>query len=137
MLKFIDENKARWGVDYLVRPDGPPFITLDITDKLKSLGLKDKGFRELTLRLAVPVLIANGVMRIALTGFDKSTHAELLPDILERLDMIMSLTPNNPLVEEFKKLTPSMSSSLNDSQSCLIALLRATFKPRSVCFVRR
>lgn len=106
MLKFIDENKDRWGVDYLVRPDGPPFITLEISDKLKTLGLKDKGFRELTLRLAVPVLIANGVMRIALTGFDKSTHAELLPLMLERLDMIMSLQPDNPLVEEFKIANP-------------------------------
>ena len=106
MLKFIDENKDRWGVDYMVRPDGPPFITLEISDKLKTLGLKDKGFRELTLRLAVPVLIANGVMRIALTGFDKSTHAELLPLMLERLDMIMSLQPDNPLVEEFKIANP-------------------------------
>ena len=106
MLKFIDENKERWGVDYLVRPDGPPFITLEISDKLKTLGLKDKGFRELTLRLAVPVLIANGVMRIALTGFDKSTHAELLPLMLERLDMIMSLQPDDPLVQEFKLANP-------------------------------
>ena len=106
MLEFIDKHKKRWGVDYLIRPDGPPFITLEISDKLKQLGLKDKGFRELTLRLAMPVLIAKGVMRIALTGFDKSQHAEMLPLMQERLDMIMSLQPDDPLVTSFKVANP-------------------------------
>ena len=64
MLQYIDDNKARWGIDYLVRPDGPPFITLNVRDKLKELGIKSKGFRELTLRLGVPVLVNDGVVRI-------------------------------------------------------------------------
>ena len=109
MLDVIDANKERWDVDYLIRPDGPPFITLDISNKLRTLGLKDKGFRELTLRLAMPVLVSNGIMRIALTGFDKSQHADLLPIMLERLDRVMSLQPDDAIVTSFKEANPFYS----------------------------
>ena len=40
-----------------MRPDGPPFITLDVSDKLLEMGVTSKGFREITLRLGVPVLV--------------------------------------------------------------------------------
>lgn len=57
MLAFIDENLERWGVEYLIRPDGPPFITLDVSAKLSELGLTSEGYRELTLRMGCPVLV--------------------------------------------------------------------------------
>merc|ERR1711871_1481311 len=57
LMDFIDKNLDRWGIDYLVRPDGPPFITLDVSPLMQKLKLKDKGFRELTLRLATPCLV--------------------------------------------------------------------------------
>jgi len=101
MLDFIDANKARWGVDYLVRPDGPPFITLDITPLMEKLNLNSKGFRELSLRMGSPVLVADGVLRIALTGFDKAEHDALLPELLKRLDMMMSLQPEDEIVTKF------------------------------------
>ena len=106
MLKFIDERKAAWGCDYLARPDGPPFITLDVRDKLAALGLSNKGFRELSLRLGCPLLCDTGVLRIALTGFDKSKHDEVLPHILERLDMLMSLQADDELIVAFKQYNP-------------------------------
>ena len=36
MLAFVDQHKERWGCDYLARPDGPPFITLDVREKLEN-----------------------------------------------------------------------------------------------------
>ena len=106
MLDFIDANLDKWGCSYLARPDGPPFITLDVADKLEALGLSNKGFRELSLRLGCPVLCDTGVLRIALTGFDKSKHDDVLPLILDRLDMIMSLGPEDPIIEAFKQYNP-------------------------------
>ena len=106
MMKFIDENKEKWGIDYFVRPDGPPFITLDISKKLKSLQLSDKGFREITLRLGVPVLVNDGIVRIALTGFDKSQHDIILPRILKRLDKIFSIGKEDDLITVFKQANP-------------------------------
>lgn len=106
MLDYIDANKERWGVDYLVRPDGPPFITLDIKAKLKELGLKSKGFRELTLRMGSPVLVADGVLRIALTGFDKGMHDILLPEMLQRIDEMLSIKADDPVVTKFLEANP-------------------------------
>ena len=106
MLDYIDANKERWGVDYLVRPDGPPFITLDIKAKLMELGLKSKGFRELTLRMGSPVLVADGVLRIALTGFDKGMHDTLLPEMLQRIDKMLSIKADDPVVTKFLEANP-------------------------------
>lgn len=111
MLDYIDANKDRWGVDYLVRPDGPPFITLDIKDKLKELGLKSKGFRELTLRMGSPVLVNEGVLRIALTGFDKSMHDTMLPEMLERLDDMLSIKADDAVVTKFLEANPFYGGS--------------------------
>ena len=85
---------------------GPPFITLDISKKLKSLQLSDKGFREITLRLGVPVLVNDGIVRIALTGFDKSQHDIILPQILKRLDKIFSIGKEDDLITVFKQANP-------------------------------
>jgi len=119
MLAFVDEHKARWGCDYLARPDGPPFITLDVRDKLEKLGLSNKGFRELSLRLGCPVLVDTGVLRIALTGFDKSKHDEVLPKILERLDFIMSLGPDDEIVTTFKQYNPFYASTGKSSKTVM------------------
>ena len=101
ILAFIDKHKKRWGVDYLIRPDGPPFITLDISNKLKELGINSKGFRELSLRLGSPVLVNEGVLRIALTGFDKKEHDAILPDILLRIDNMLSITADDSILLTF------------------------------------
>ena len=106
LMDFVDANMERWGVKYLMRPDGPPFITLDVRDKLVELGLSNKGLREMSLRLGGPVLIDKGNLRISLTGFDKSTHGEVLPHIKEKIDMILSLTREDPLVVAFKEANP-------------------------------
>ena len=106
MMEFIDNNKKKWDVDYFVKPDGPPFITLDISNKLKSLGLTDKGFREITLRLGLPVLVSNGIVRIALTGFDKSQHKIILPQLLSRLDHVFSLSKDHEIIRIFKQANP-------------------------------
>jgi hypothetical protein len=50
-MDFIDANFDRWDVEYLACPDGPPFISLDFSRKLKSLGVTSKGFRVMTLRI--------------------------------------------------------------------------------------
>ena len=106
LLEYIDKNKHRWGVDYLIRPDGPPFITLDIKNKLKKLNLTSEGFRELTLRLACPVLVSDGILRIALTGFDKSEHDNILPLILDRLDYILSINQEDSILQDFVLANP-------------------------------
>ena len=100
-------------------PDGPPFITLDVRDKLEKLGLSNKGFRELSLRLGCPVLVDTGVLRIALTGFDKSKHDEVLPKILERLDFIMSLGPDDEIVTTFKQYNPFYASTGKSSKTVM------------------
>jgi hypothetical protein len=119
MLAFVDQHKERWGCDYLARPDGPPFITLDVREKLEKLGLSNKGFRELSLRLGCPVLVDTGVLRIALTGFDKSKHDEVLPKILERLDFIMSLGPDDEIVTTFKQYNPFYASTGKSSKTVM------------------
>ena len=42
LMDFVDANMDRWGVKYLMRPDGPPFITLDIKDKLTTAVMVDE-----------------------------------------------------------------------------------------------
>jgi hypothetical protein len=111
LLDFIDQKKDEWGVDYWVRPDGPPFITLDVQNKLKQLELTDKGFRELTLRLGCPVLVNDDCLRIALTGFDKSRHIEMLDKIKERLDYIFTLNNESSLIKLFKYHNPIYESN--------------------------
>lgn len=106
MVEFVEANKKKWGVDFWIKPDGPPFITLDVKQKLKEMGLNDKGLRELTLRLGIPVLVADGCLRIALTGFDKSTHETMLPLMLNRLDHVLSMTSADPIVRTFKAENP-------------------------------
>mmetsp|Transcript_2726 Transcript_2726/g.7993 ORF Transcript_2726/g.7993 Transcript_2726/m.7993 type:complete len:901 (-) Transcript_2726:64-2766(-) len=119
MLKFVDERLEKWGVTYFARPDGPPFITLDVRAKLDKLGLSNKGLRELTLRLGCPVLVDTGVLRIALTGFDKSKHDEVLPAILERLDFILSLGPEDDIVKTFKMYNPYYGKTGKSSQTVM------------------
>lgn len=106
LMAYVDEHKDRWGVDYLVRPDGPPFVTLDVRDKIDGLGLTSKGFRELTLRCAMPCLVDSGNLRLALTGFDKATHDAVLPLVLDRLDFVLSLEPDDEIVRVFKAANP-------------------------------
>ena len=103
LLKFIECNKKKWGIDFWIKPDGPPFITLDITKKLKELDMSDNQFRELTLRLGCPVLVTNGCLRIALTGFKKNKHIELLDKIKERLSYIFLLNKTDPIISTFKQ----------------------------------
>ena len=110
LLEFIDNNKHIWGVDYLIRPDGPPFITLDIKNKLQHLNLTSEGYRELSLRLACPVLVNDGILRIALTGFDKSEHDEILPMIRDRLDYILSINQKDPILQDFVSANPIFKS---------------------------
>ena len=102
LLEFIESNKNKWGLDFWIKPDGPPFITLDINEKLKQLDISDNEFRELTLRLGCPMLINNGCLRIALTGFEKSQHSYIVESIKERLDYIFSLKKNDSIVRTFK-----------------------------------
>lgn len=106
LMAYIDEHKDRWGVDYLVRPDGPPFVTLNVREKIDALGLTSKGFRELTLRCAMPCLVDSGNLRLALTGFDKSQHDTVLPLILERLDFVLSMQPDDEMLRVFKDANP-------------------------------
>jgi hypothetical protein len=61
--------------------------------------------------LGVPVLVNDGVVRIALTGFDKSLHDELLPELLNRLDEIMSLEAHTPVVRTFLEANPFYASA--------------------------
>ena len=110
LVSYIESMKKEWGIDFWIKPDGPPFITLDVGDKLKELELNDKGFRELTLRLACPVLVSDGCLRIALTGFDKSKHGEMLEKIKERLDFLFSLNNDSELVTMFKINNPYYST---------------------------
>ena len=110
IMDYIDKKKKRWGVDYLIRPDGPPFITLDINKKLKKLNLTSQGFQELTLRLCCPVLVSDGILRIALTGFDKKTYSKILPTIISKLDTILSIDKNDKLLTNFIKHNPFYSN---------------------------
>ena len=64
--------------------------------------MTDNQFRELTLRLGCPVLVTNGCLRIALTGFKKNEHINLLEKIKERLDYIFSLNKKDPIITTFK-----------------------------------
>lgn len=103
LLKFIEKNKNKWGLDFWIKPDGPPFITLNVSNKLKELDMCDYSFRELSLRLGCPVLVNNGCLRIALTGFEKSKHIEILDFIKEKLDFIFTLKKNDDIIKNFKK----------------------------------
>ena len=60
-----------------------------------------------------------GVLRIALTGFDKSKHDEVLPKILERLDFIMSLGPDDEIVTTFKQYNPFYASTGKSSKTVM------------------
>lgn len=109
LMDFVDANMDRWGVKYLMRPDGPPFITLDITEKMAKLGVNSKGFREITLRMGAPMLVSSGMLRVSLTGFDKSQHEAVLPVIKQKLDDILSLDEHSELVAAFKEANPIYS----------------------------
>jgi len=106
LMDFIDANMDRWGIKYLMRPDGPPFITLDVTEKMAEFGIDSKGFREITLRMGAPMLVTCGMLRVSLTGFDKSQHATVLPVIKQKLDDILSLEADSELVTAFKEANP-------------------------------
>ena len=71
-------------------------------EKLKQLDISDNEFRDLTLRLGCPMLINNGCLRIALTGFEKSQHSYIVESIKERLDYIFSLRKNDTIIKTFK-----------------------------------
>jgi hypothetical protein len=109
LMDFIDANMDRWGIKYLMRPDGPPFITLDVTEKMAEFGIDSKGFREITLRMGAPMLVTCGMLRVSLTGFDKSQHATVLPVIKQKLDDILSLDEHSEVVAAFKEANPIYS----------------------------
>ena len=55
----------------------------------------------------------------ALTVFDKSKHDEVLPKILERLDFIMSLGPDDEIVTTFKQYNPFYASTGKSSKTVM------------------
>merc|ERR1712188_340259 len=67
----------------------------------------------------LPYYRDTGVLRIALTGFDKSKHDEVLPKILERLDFIMSLGPDDEIVTTFKQYNPFYASTGKSSKTVM------------------
>ena len=101
LLTFIDNHKKKWGLDYWIKPDGPPFITLDINKKLKQLEMNENKFRDLCLQLGCPMLVTDGCLRIALTGFDKKEHTEIVEHIKERLNFIFTLTKQDDIIKTF------------------------------------
>ena len=101
LISFIDNHKEKWGLDFWIKPDGPPFITLDIHEKLKQLEMNEDEFKDLCLRLGCPMLVNQGCLRIALTGFDKKDHTEIVEHIKERLDFLFSLTKNDEIIKIF------------------------------------
>ena len=101
LISFIDNHKEKWGLDFWIKPDGPPFITLDIHDKLKQLEMNEDEFKDLCLRLGCPMLVNQGCLRIALTGFDKKDHTDIVEHIKERLDFLFSLTKNDEIIKIF------------------------------------
>lgn len=104
LVHFIDQNKKKWGLDFWIKPDGPPFITLDINEKLKALNMNDLEFRELTLRLACPMLVNQGCLRIALTGFEQKEHIDLLKPIQDKLDYLFTLTKEDKIIQTFQSV---------------------------------
>ena len=101
LMRFIEKNKMKWGLDFWIKPNGPPFITLDISEKLKKLDMDENEFRDLTLRVGCPMLVNNGCLRIALTGFEKKEHVNMLGEIEERLDYLFTLTKEDDIIQEF------------------------------------
>ena len=102
LISFIENNKEKWGLDFWIKPDGPPFITLDINEKLKELDMDDNTFRELTLRLGCPMLVNHGCLRIALTGFEQKEHEHIVEHIQERLDYLFTLTKEDEMIQTYR-----------------------------------
>ena len=102
LISFIEKNKKKWGLDFWIKPDGPPFITLDINEKLRELDMDDNEFRELTLRLGCPVLVNHGCLRIALTGFKQKEHEHIVKHIQERLDYLFTLTKEDEMIQAYQ-----------------------------------
>ena len=102
LLSFIEKNKKKWGLDFWIKPDGPPFITLNIKEKLNKLDMNEDEFKELCLRMGCPMLVNDGCLRIALTGFDKEEHNTIVEDIKERLDFIFTLTKQDEIIKIFQ-----------------------------------
>ena len=61
--------------------------------------MSDSDFRELSLRMACPILTNNGCLRIALTGFEQKYHADIVHDIQERLDCLFTLTKKDDIIK--------------------------------------
>ena len=101
LLSFIEKNKKKWGLDFWIKPDGPPFITLNIKKKLNQLEMNEDEFKELCLRMGCPMLVNDGCLRIALTGFDKEEHNTIVEEIKERLDFIFTLTKEDEIIKTF------------------------------------
>ena len=101
LLSFIENNKKKWGLDFWIKPDGPPFITLNIKEKLNQLEMNEDEFKDLCLRMGCPMLINDGCLRIALTGFDKQEHTTIVEHIKERLDFIFTLTKEDEIIKTF------------------------------------
>ena len=101
LLSFIENNKKKWGLDFWIKPDGPPFITLNIKEKLKQLEMNEDEFKDLCLRMGCPMLINDGCLRIALTGFDKQQHTTIVEHIKERLDFLFTLTKQDEIIKTF------------------------------------
>lgn len=105
LIDYIEENKQKWNIDFWIKPDGPPFITLDIHKKLNELNINENEFRELTLRLGCPMLVNQGCLRIALTGFEKEHHNKVIYDIKERLNELFTLTKEDDRIQAFRSDT--------------------------------
>jgi hypothetical protein len=105
LIDYIEENKQKWNIDFWIKPDGPPFITLDIHKKLNELNMNENEFRELTLRLGCPMLVNQGCLRIALTGFEKEHHNKVIYDIKERLNELFTLTKEDDRIQAFRSDT--------------------------------
>ena len=64
--------------------------------------MNDDQFKDLCLQLGCPMLLNDGCLRIALTGFDKKDHTYIVKHIKERLDFIFTLTKQDEIIETFK-----------------------------------
>ena len=65
--------------------------------------------RLLARALGSPVLVNDGVLRIALTGFDKKEHDAILPELLARIDGMLSIGADDPILETFIDANPFYS----------------------------
>ena len=63
--------------------------------------MNEDEFKELCLRMGCPMLVNDGCLRIALTGFDKQQHTTIVEHIKERLDFLFTLTKEDEIIKTF------------------------------------